>query len=125
MRGPHRIQRRRAKGWRMPAGAVYVGRGSKWGNPFRVGVDGTREQCCDYYRALAGGLVHLGGRHGATLEAQEAAHGAIAEARHELAGKDLASWCLAGALCHADVLIAIANGTRLRGARRLTFTRIE
>ena len=29
-----RIQRRRVKGWRMPEGAVYVGRGSKWGNPF-------------------------------------------------------------------------------------------
>ena len=29
-----RIQRKRTKGWRMPEGAVYVGRGSKWGNPF-------------------------------------------------------------------------------------------
>ena len=31
---PIRIQRRRAKGWRMPEGAVYVGRPTKWGNPF-------------------------------------------------------------------------------------------
>jgi hypothetical protein len=31
---PERIQRKRTKGWRMPEGAVYVGRGSKWGNPF-------------------------------------------------------------------------------------------
>jgi len=31
---PVRIQRKRTKGWRMPEGAVYVGRGSKWGNPF-------------------------------------------------------------------------------------------
>lgn len=30
-----RIQRRRSLGWRMPEGAVYVGRPSKWGNPFR------------------------------------------------------------------------------------------
>jgi hypothetical protein len=29
-----RIQRSRAKGWRMPPGAVYVGRPSAWGNPF-------------------------------------------------------------------------------------------
>lgn len=29
-----RIQRQRAAGWRMPAGAVYVGRPSIWGNPF-------------------------------------------------------------------------------------------
>lgn len=34
MTAPQRIQRKRVKGWRMPEGAVYVGRGSKWGNPF-------------------------------------------------------------------------------------------
>lgn len=34
---PIRIQRRRIKGWRKPEGAVYVGRGSRWGNPFIVG----------------------------------------------------------------------------------------
>lgn len=33
---PQRIQRKRTKGWRMPEGAVYVGRGSKWGNPFQL-----------------------------------------------------------------------------------------
>jgi hypothetical protein len=26
----------------MPAGAIYIGRGSKWGNRFRIGVDGDR-----------------------------------------------------------------------------------
>ena len=35
---PNRIQRRRLKGWRMPKGAIYVGRGSRWGNPYRVGT---------------------------------------------------------------------------------------
>jgi len=34
---PVRVQRKRTKGWRMPEGAVYVGRGSRWGNPFKVG----------------------------------------------------------------------------------------
>lgn len=34
---PERIRRRRTAGWRMPEGAVYVGRGTKWGNPFIVG----------------------------------------------------------------------------------------
>lgn len=33
---PTRIQRRRTKGWRMPQGAVYVGRGTRWGNPWRL-----------------------------------------------------------------------------------------
>lgn len=36
---PVRIQRSRAKGWRMPSGAIYVGRPTQWGNPFRVDSD--------------------------------------------------------------------------------------
>jgi hypothetical protein len=33
---PERIQRKRTKGWKMPPNTVYVGRGSMWGNPYRV-----------------------------------------------------------------------------------------
>ncbi len=33
---PVRIQHQRAKGWRMPENTVYVGRPTKWGNPFRT-----------------------------------------------------------------------------------------
>lgn len=33
---PKRIQRKRTKGWRMPSNAVYVGRPTKWGNPFKL-----------------------------------------------------------------------------------------
>lgn len=35
---PQRIQRKRTKGWRMPDGAIYVGRPTRWGNPFVVGT---------------------------------------------------------------------------------------
>jgi len=35
IRAPKRIQLRRTKGWRMPAGAVSVARPTRWGNPFR------------------------------------------------------------------------------------------
>jgi hypothetical protein len=31
-----RLQRKRTKGWRMPEGAVYVGRPTVWGNPFPI-----------------------------------------------------------------------------------------
>ncbi len=38
--GPMRIQRKRTRGWRMPEGAVYVGRLANglggWGNPYVV-----------------------------------------------------------------------------------------
>lgn len=43
---PKRIQRKRSKGWRMPEGAVYVGRPTKWGNPFCV-VDVIDAYCGD------------------------------------------------------------------------------
>ncbi len=33
MSAPQRIQRRRVKGWRMPANTVYVGHPTHWGNP--------------------------------------------------------------------------------------------
>ena len=34
---PKRIQRKRTAGWKMPENTIYVGRPSKWGNPFEVG----------------------------------------------------------------------------------------
>ena len=39
---PERIQRKRTKGWRMPVGAVYVGRPTKWGNPFPIAETSAR-----------------------------------------------------------------------------------
>src|SRR4051812_4527708 len=35
---PRRVQRSRAKGWRTPPDAVYVGRPTVYGNPFRISV---------------------------------------------------------------------------------------
>lgn len=88
---PRRIQRRRTKGWRMPAGAVYVGRGTKWGNPYRVEAGADPRAVIRAYRALL---------------ARETIR---AEIRRALAGKDLACWCPLDRPCHADVLLAIAN----------------
>lgn len=50
MSTPQRIQRQRTPGWRMPDGAVYVGRPGKWGNPF-------------VYRDESRGLVRYGPKH--------------------------------------------------------------
>jgi hypothetical protein len=36
---PERIQLRRVRGWRLPAGAVSVARPTRWGNPFRYRTD--------------------------------------------------------------------------------------
>jgi hypothetical protein len=37
MKLPTRIQRKRTKGYKTPPNTCYCGRGSKWGNPFKVG----------------------------------------------------------------------------------------
>jgi hypothetical protein len=70
---------------------VYVGRPSKWGNPFSIGRDGTRAQVIDKYRAW--------------ILTQPAL---VEAARHELHGKVLACWC-APLACHAEVLAEIAG----------------
>jgi len=92
---PERIQLRRTKGWRKPACAIVVARPSRWGNPFRVGVDGDRAQCvAAYRRALERGELRF------TAD----------DVRLELAGHDLACWCPLGEPCHADVLLEVAAG---------------
>ena len=93
---PERIKRRRTKGWRMPAGAVYVGRPTKWGNPW-VAVSGVRssaETVARYRRFLA------------------VRPNLLLAVREELAGKVLACWCRLDKPCHADVLLEVANGFR-------------
>lgn len=104
---PKRIQRSRAKGWRWPEGAIYVGRPSKWGNPFVVGHDGTREHCVNLFRLLLGGYLCLTGK---ADPAYQECYSRMARADiGELRGKDLMCWCPPGP-CHADVLLEIANG---------------
>jgi hypothetical protein len=74
---------------------VVVARPSRWGNPFRVGVDGDRAACvAAYRRALLDGELAF----------------AIADVQRELAGHDLACWCPLDEPCHADVLLAVAAG---------------
>lgn len=34
----------------IPVGAVYVGRPTKWGNPFVIGRDGDRDEVIERYR---------------------------------------------------------------------------
>ncbi|KKK50084.1 hypothetical protein LCGC14_3128570 [marine sediment metagenome] len=98
---PKRIQRRRTKGWRMPPNTVYVGRPSKWGNPFKVGV----------VSAYAGGRKIQDLRYAYSIYRAVAPENAmlVAEAQRELKGKNLACWCPLDGPCHADVLLEIAN----------------
>lgn len=82
----------------IPSEAVYVGRPTKWGNPFTHQggtlakfIVANRDEAVDRYEQWL-------------LKQPEL----IAQAKKELAGKDLICWC-APQRCHADVLMKIAN----------------
>jgi Domain of unknown function (DUF4326) len=71
---------------------VYIGRPSKWGNPFVVGRDGTRSECIELY------------------ERWLLANDELMAALGELRGKVLGCWC-APRECHGDVLVRLANAS--------------
>lgn len=116
---PKRIKRERTKGWRAPEGAVYVGRGSRWGNPTRVVY--RRETSGWHAEHDNGGGV---GTFPTPTEARRFAVEAyrhhldthpflVKDVREQLAGRDLMCWCPPGEPCHADVLLRVANGGAL------------
>jgi hypothetical protein len=72
-------------------GAIYIGRGSKWGNPFRIGVDGDRAAVIAKHARWLGTSYLL-------------------RAVDELRGKDLLCFC-APKPGHGDLLLRLANAT--------------
>lgn len=68
---------------------VYIGRPSKWGNPFSIGYHGTREQVIQKYEEY---LITSG----------------LYSKVHELKGKTLGCWCRPYR-CHGDVLVRVCN----------------
>jgi hypothetical protein len=106
---PTRVQLRRAKGWRMPENTVKVDRSTRWGNPFVVGKHGTQARCVELFTMLLGGYQCIS--MGADIVQAQLAYIQHAQ-KHlaELRGKSLACWCRLGTPCHADVLLAAANG---------------
>ena len=95
---PQRIQRKRTRGWKMPENTVYVGRPSKWGNPFKVGdtLNGiilkTNSMVVEAFRRYTNDNPKL-----------------VLEAQSELIGKNLACWCEPDEECHADVWLRLVN----------------
>lgn len=70
---------------------TYIGRPSKWGNPFAVGIDGTRNEVIQKYREWIMTQPEL------------------LAALPELRGKVIGCWCKPAA-CHGDVLKELAEG---------------
>ena len=69
---------------------VYIGRPGKWGNPFSIGKDGTREEVIIKYEEWARNNKKL------------------LNDLHELKDKTLSCWCAPKA-CHGDVLIKLVK----------------
>jgi len=77
---------------------LYIGRPSKWGNPFAIGRDGNRDQVIAKYRSWVVSQKHL------------------MNSLSELEGKVLGCWC-APKPCHGDVLIELVEERRQARAK--------
>lgn len=128
-RMPKRIQRRRTKGFNLqaessnPNGVVYVGRPTRWGNPFwdirRYGLnlclaafENTAQGIWDASIVpdgpLAESWVKWLYRDHAEWLARFDGH-PLDVARRELRGKDLACFCPLTSPCHADIWLRLVN----------------
>lgn len=97
----------------MPEGAVYVGRGSRWGNPYRVEQDKPSGHWFCHGPGISPLTHPCGNEEGARLEAVNRfrTHAKRTGLNcEELRGKTLACWCRESQPCHADVLLKMANG---------------
>jgi len=68
--------------------SVYIGRGSPWGNPFKIGVDGDRDEVCDRFEREVLPTLDL----------------------TPLIGKNLVCYC-APLRCHGDSILAALEDT--------------
>ena len=73
-----------------PTDSVYIGRPSKWGNPFIIGKHGNRNEVIAAYRKYI--------EHSPKLLADLS----------ELRGRHLVCWC-SPLPCHGHVLLELAN----------------
>ena len=73
--------------------AVYIGRGSLYGNPFVIGKDGSRDDVCDKYEQYILGNPQL-----------------LQAVKTRLKGCDVVCFC-APKRCHGDTLVRLANET--------------
>ena len=75
----------------IPDGAVYIGRGSLYSNPYKIGEDGDRDEVCDKFEDLV-------------MRDYVRYHRIV----RDLIGRDLVCFC-APLRCHGDTILKIAN----------------
>jgi len=77
----------------MPGNGVIVSRPSKWGNPFKITPEVTREKAVEMFEDYL----------------QEMPRYERDKFLAPLRGKHLGCWCRPGSACHADILLKWAN----------------
>ena len=103
-----RVQRKRTKGWKMPENTKYVGRPTKWGNPFRVEELGAEEAVKRYKECILNNAMcyaYIDDEIEASIQFDRFKW--MAENLEQLRGLDLACFCSLYSPCHADVLIEL------------------
>lgn len=112
---PRRLHRTRRRNNRTPAGAVYVGRPTIWGNPFANRARIGHKRSVILYAAWIRGdcsprVLRAAGFSRAEIATLERRRGLLLERLPRLAGKNLQCWCpTSSEWCHADVLLGLAN----------------
>lgn len=128
---PVRVKRERKGGWKMPPNTVYVGRGSKWGNPFKIievannewhvvakendtwhvllKTDNQDEALNFSLKSYQYWLMPYTHKEG-DIEKFYQSTAVYESIVLELKGKNLACWCPLDKKCHADILLRLANG---------------
>ena len=105
---PKRIQRKRAPGWRKPLGAVYVGRGSRFGNPITMDMISSDIDRETAQKVLVREFEEwLNGSDAWVSDAPRRRR--LLDSLCDLRGKTLMCWCAEAETCHADVLLRMAN----------------
>jgi|SRR3989304_1812230 len=121
-----RIQRKRTKGFKTPENTIYVGRPTKWGNPFIdisdiVYVDASHRRTIlskwVYYGTVSetGGAAKLYRDMIMDLNSHEVEteiynkFKLIRDTHRDLEGKNLSCFCSTSIPCHADTLLELLN----------------
>lgn len=107
---PIRIQRSRRKDYKTPENTIYVGRPTKWGNPFEISDTVSREQVVNqYFECVLSNIMTYVYFDELQASINFDRFKWIAENLHTLKGKNLSCWCKLDQPCHADILLKLAN----------------
>ena len=91
----------------MPEDTIYVGRPTKWGNPFHVKELGAEEAVKRYKECILNNTMCYAYIDEIEASIQFDRFKWMAENLEQLRGKDLACFCSLSSPCHADILIEL------------------